>query len=141
MAEEGVVEATWTSAKAHPWIVGGAVLALVGLFWYMSSSGGSASSGQNFSFSYGPTNAEVLGNDALQAQQATDQMQASVAQSYFQYLGVNGAATNNANVAIAGINSTTALGVSHDANSTAIDRKSTRLNSSHIQKSRMPSSA
>ena len=32
-------------------------------------------------------------------------------------------------------------GSSDDTASTALDRKSTRLNSSHIQKSRMPSSA
>lgn len=138
MTTEGVFESTVEEAKRHPyWIVGG-VLGLVALFWLLSSSSSSAKSGtgQNFTFSYGPSDAQVLAGTQLAIAQAGDQtavtlqgMQTgqatAVAQDYYGYLTNNSAnalaATVNTNSTasqIAGINGSTALAEAISGNTT-----------------------
>jgi hypothetical protein len=120
MAEEGVITSTWDSAKSHPWIVGGAVVALVAIFYLASGSKSGGTSTASIKYNIGPSDAAIAASDQLQATQSTNMMQASVASSYYDYLAKNSATTNNANVSIAGINSQTALGVSHDTASSTI---------------------
>lgn len=80
MADEGVVEATWTEAKAHPWLIGGAVVALVAFMWWAGRSKAPADTPQHFSFSYGPSDAQVRAGTALQIAQQADQTQLGLAQ-------------------------------------------------------------
>lgn len=92
MAEEGVVEATWTEAKAHPYIIGGAVVVLVALLWYLGKPAPAATP-PHFSFSYGPSDAQVLAGTQLAIAQQADttaltkaNISAGVDNNYFNYL-------------------------------------------------------
>lgn len=97
MAEEGVVEATWTEAKLHPWLIGGAVAAIVLVLWWNGRA--KTQPAQNFTFSYGPSDAQVQAGTALAIAQQADQtnlakatIQAGTDQDYFNYLAT---ASNN----------------------------------------------
>lgn len=115
MAEEGMAEATWTEAKAHPYIVGGAVVALVGILWFFSSKS-PAQTPQHFSFSYGPSDAQIQAGTALAIAQQNDQTSlglakiqadttAGTAQDYYTYL----ATASNNNLALGTIQSNNQL--------------------------------
>lgn len=106
MAEEGVFEATWTEAKAHPYVIGGAVVLLVLALWYFGTSKSAGSTPQQFAFSYGPSDAQVQAGTALQIAQQADATQLAAANiaaglqttgtnDYFNYLTqANNNATN-----------------------------------------------
>lgn len=98
MAEgEGVIDATVTEFRAHPWIIGGSVLALVGLIWYVSA-GKHGTAVQQFTYQSGPTAAQIEANAAIGIQQGINQTAISQAQiaagvtgNYFDYLTQNSA--------------------------------------------------
>jgi hypothetical protein len=71
MADEGVIDSTVTEFKAHPWLIGGGIAALVVLFYFLSGSG-KTSAGQDFKFSYGPSDAQVQAGTALAISQQQD---------------------------------------------------------------------
>lgn len=121
MADEpGIVESTITEAKAHPWLIGGAIVAAV-LALYLISRG-SSSKGTSFTYSSGPSEAQINANTALAVTQQKDQTAlglakinadstASTAQNYFSYLttaSANALASNQ-------IASNTTLGVANIA--------------------------
>jgi hypothetical protein len=126
MAEESVIGATWAEAKLHPYLIGGAVAVLAVLIWYMSRPSPAATP-QNFSFSYGPSDAQVRAGTALQIAQQADTtslamaniqagVQSQTAQDYFSYLTTNSAnqldaaqSGDNAQIAINAQNNGAAL--------------------------------
>lgn len=126
MAEEGVIGSTMEEAKRHPYLIVGGFVAVVALLWVLSSSGGS-SKAQNFTFSYGPSDAQIAAGTAQQisTQQAQTAVslantqaatQTAVSQDYFGYL-----TNNSANLLAATINTNaTAATISGQNNNTAV---------------------
>jgi hypothetical protein len=139
MADEGVIGATVEETKRHPVLIVGGLLALLGVVWLVSrgSSGGSTTTPQNFSFSYGPSNAQLQTQTALAISQNNDQTavslaniaaasqqtmattaatnqqalastQAGVYSNYFNYLTTSGANNNSTALQAAQIASNTA---------------------------------
>jgi hypothetical protein len=102
VAVEEVFEDTVDEVKSHPWLfIGGFAVLVVIILWMKR---GSSSAGQNFTFSYGPSDAQVAAGTQLAIAQQADQT--SLAQStlaastastvygdYFSYLAQQG---NNA---------------------------------------------
>lgn len=97
---EGIVEDTVQVVERYPfWIIGGAaVLLLVWYFW----PGSTTTAPQNFTFSYGPSDANIQAGTQLAIQQAADQTAVSIAQlqatsnntqagDYYGYLTTNSA--------------------------------------------------
>jgi hypothetical protein len=87
----GVVNATVTEFKRHPYIIVGCVVALVLIIALSRGSG--ASKAQNFSFSYGPTDAQMKNQTALAVSENANQTAVSIAGiqaqtygDYFSYL-------------------------------------------------------
>lgn len=76
--EEGVVGSTWEEFKAHPYIIAGAVGAVVILLWYASRAKPGATP-QQFAFSYGPSDAQVQAGTQLAIAQQADQTALNVA--------------------------------------------------------------
>jgi len=89
MATEGVIGNTVGEFKAHPWLIGGAFVALVLLIWFLKS--GKTSTPQSFNFSYGPSDAQVLAGTQLSIAQQADQTQLAIANLQ----ATNGATTTN----------------------------------------------
>jgi hypothetical protein len=100
---EGVIDATVEEARRHPYLVVGGLVAAVAVLWYLSGSS-AAPAGQNFTFSYGPSDAQVLAGTQLAIAQQADQTavtlagmqttaQTGIAQDYFGYLTNNSANT------------------------------------------------
>lgn len=96
MAEEaeGVVGSTWEEFKAHPYIIAGAVGAVVILLWYASRAKPGATP-QQFAFSYGPSDAQVQAGTALAIAQQGDQTALSVANLQAGIAGQEIAANSN----------------------------------------------
>lgn len=118
--EEGVAGATWEEFKAHPYIIAGAVGAVVILLWYASRAKPGAQP-QQFAFSYGPSDAQVAAGTKLAIAQHADQTALSMATlqstdnqkaegDYFSYLtGANNnslLATLDSNASQVSINAT-----------------------------------
>lgn len=89
---ESAIGATWDTAKAHPWLIGGALAAVVLALWYFGRAKAPATPPQ-FSFSYGPSDAQVRAGTALAIAQHADTtqlamagIQKDVASSYYDYL-------------------------------------------------------
>lgn len=76
--EEGVAGSTWEEFKAHPYIIAGAVGAVVILLWYNSRAKPGATP-QQFAFSYGPSDAQVQAGTQLAIAQQADQTALNVA--------------------------------------------------------------
>lgn len=146
MAEgEGVIESTVAEAKAHPVLIIGGLVAVVALLWIVSSGSTKANKGQNFSFSYGPSDAQIAAGTAQQI--ATQQAQtavslaninagttSTVAQDYFGYLANHSAdtltATLNGNATaaqIAGINTQAQVTINGQNNNTAVTQSNNLL--------------
>ena len=99
---EGIIDDTVEVVERYPvWILGG-VLAAVLLFWWLSGSSAPANAGQPFTFSYGPSDAQVTAGAAEQVAQTQAMRDATVAQTqataetgiyggYFDYLATNSA--------------------------------------------------
>ena len=134
MSEDGVVGSTMTEFKRHPvWIVGGVVV-LVVLFLVLSGGKKTAASPQAFSFSYGPSDAQVQAGTALAIQQSAGQTQLALAginaststaetQSYIGYL-----ANNSANaLAATQANDMTAVDENTTNNQTAVAASNNNL--------------
>lgn len=140
---DGVLETTIADAKAHPWLIGGAVVGLVAIIWLLSS--GSSSKPQSFQFSYGPSDAQLKAGAAshiadVQAQTqvsmahilsdagaAHDASQAGIYHDYFGYLATSSALAAGvqqsgiaAQVAINGSNNATAAQIASGTNATNI---------------------
>ena len=119
---EGVLEDTVDEFKAHPWIWGGVALAAIALVWFVSSSSSASSaSGGNFTFSYGPSDANVAAGTQLAISQAADQTavninnaklaaSTSVAGDYFNYLATSQATAADVN----STNNATALAIASE---------------------------
>ncbi len=123
---DGVISATVGEAKAHPWLIGGSVLAIVVLVWVMSR-GSSTPAAANFSFSSGPSDSQVTAGTNLAIAQAADQTalsgatltantQTALASDYYGYLANAGqtAASTTAT------NDSYALQTTQDNNATAL---------------------
>lgn len=122
---EGVVSDTAHMAGKHPFWIAGGVVGLVLLFWLLSS-GKTPAAPQAFTYSYGPSDAQVQAGTALAIQQAAGQSAVAIAGiqadaskavngDYFNYLATN--STNQ--VDVAQIASKTALGTAGYAAQTA----------------------
>lgn len=127
MADEGVISATTTELGRHPYLIIGGVVAVVALLYVASSARKTPAAPQNFSFSYGPSDAQVLAGTAQQI--ATQQGQTAVslaniqattstaeAGDYFNYLTNNSA--NSLTAALAG--DTAAVGINSNNNATSV---------------------
>lgn len=121
--EEGVVGSTWEEFKAHPYIIAGAVGAVVILLWYASRAKPGATP-QQFAFSYGPSDAQVQAGTQLAIAQQADQTALSVAtlqttagthnaDSYFSYL------TGANNNSLAALQDSNATGIAINASNNA----------------------
>jgi hypothetical protein len=109
-------------AERHPFWVAGGFVAIVLLIVFAKGSGTSTKP-QNFTFSYGPSDAQVLAGTQLQIAQAADQSAISaatiqadtttkVANDYFNYLTGNSA---NQLTAVTGAQSVQKLGITQSA--------------------------
>jgi hypothetical protein len=104
MSEGGVLTATVSTAKRHPWLIGGGFLALV-LLLYVFGRSKTVPAPASFQFSYGPTNAQIQAGTQLAIAEHEDQTRVSLANTsagiysdYFDYLSSSGKANNTASV-------------------------------------------
>jgi hypothetical protein len=114
----GVLDATVSQFRAHPYVWGGLALGVVALVWLLSGSSKSSAAPSSFSFSTGPSDTQLNDQTALaiaqlqaqtQSALATGQFQAQTTQAadYYQYL-----ATASANqLAATGVNDTAAFNI------------------------------
>jgi hypothetical protein len=73
---------TVATVEKYPWWIAGGVVALLAAWWLFTPSGTSNAKGgapQNFTFSYGPSDANIAAGTQLAMQQAKDQTDVSVA--------------------------------------------------------------
>ena len=97
-----VVGATVDAFKAHPVIWGGVLVGAIAIVWLASRGSSSSAEPQQFTFGYGPSDAQVAAGTALQIAQvqanaysasaaANNATATTVAQDYFGYLANNSA--------------------------------------------------
>lgn len=134
---DSVLEATAAEAKAHPyWIVGG-VLGIAALFWLLSGSSSRPAAPQAFTFTAGPSDAQLQAGTALAIAQAGNQSQVAmagiaataqtaVAGDYYGYLATGSAnalastvSTNATQLAEARAGSAAAVAIGAQNNATA----------------------
>lgn len=132
------MDATVGAAERHPYLIVGGLVAVIGLFWYLSSGSKTAASPSAFTFSYGPSDAQVAAGTALQIAQTQGQTASSVAATqgatatsvaadYYSYLtkhsadSVTAAATATAgNVSANATNDATSIALANIASATSI---------------------
>lgn len=130
---EGIFEDTVEATENHPYLILGSVGAVVLIIYFMRSK---SSAGQNFSFSYGPSDAAIISGNQLTASQQADNAALSIANTnakaseavygdYFGYLAGDSsnrlAATKNTNASAVAINANTNqyAGIMNASNNTA----------------------
>jgi hypothetical protein len=111
---EGVVESTKTMFARHPWIFGGGLVALI-VVLYVFSGSSKQKNPQNFTFSIGPTDAQLKNQTDLAIAQGNNQtavslagIKSGIADDYFDYLTTSGKTAASAATSLAQISADTA---------------------------------
>jgi hypothetical protein len=143
---EGIIDDTIGEARQHPWLIGGIVVAVVVLVYFLGSKPATPTAANNFRFSYGPSDAQVVAGTQLAIaqsgqqtalsvatlgasnQQALATTQAGIDTSYFNYLTTAGQTNANAATSIAATNANYAYQTVSSNNATALAAKTLDTN-------------